>query len=103
MIFLFAFNIVHSSSPVQKSLKITISYLLVGLSLKGITPGGGGQKDAHKVHRWGKSMLPVGSYLVREGCLHGDLRGVIARVNLSVGGLARRCAPQRKSPMIVND
>ena len=35
--------------------------LLVGLSLKGITQGGGGQGGAHKVRGWGKSMLPAGS------------------------------------------
>ena len=29
--------------------------------------GGGGEGCTHKVHGWDKLMLPVGSYLVREG------------------------------------
>ena len=33
---------------------------------------------AHKFHGWGKSVLPVGSYLVWEEGLRGDLHGVIA-------------------------
>ena len=64
--------------------------LLVGLSLKGITCGEEGQGDAHKVHGRGKLVLPVGSYLIREGGLHGDLHGVIA--GPGVRGLARRRA-----------
>ena len=63
--------------------------LLLGLFLKGIAWDGGGQGDVHKHDGWGKLMLPIRSYLVWEGGLHGDLYGVIDRA--SVGGLARRC------------
>ena len=50
--------------------------LLVGLSLKGITQGGGGQGGACKVHGWDKLMLPVVGYLVWEGGLYGVIAGV---------------------------
>ena len=53
---------------------------LVGLSLKGIIRDGGGQGGAHKVRGWVKLTLPVGSYLVWKGGLHGDLCGMIATV-----------------------
>ena len=38
--------------------------MLFWLFLKGITLGGGGQESAHKICGWGKSILPVGSYLI---------------------------------------
>ena len=60
--------------------------------------GGGGQGGAHKVRGWGKSMLPVESYLVWEGGLHGDLHGVIT--GAGVGGLARWRVPWHMPPMI---
>ena len=72
--------------------------LLFGLFLKGITRDGGGQGGAHKVRGWGKSMLPVGSYLVWEGGLHEDLHGVVARAG--VRELARRRVSWRMPPMI---
>ena len=53
---------------------------------------------AHRVIGWGKLMLPVGSYLVWERGLHGDLYGVI--VGVCVGGLARRRALRGMAPMI---
>ena len=49
--------------------------LLVGLFLKGIIRGGGGQGGAHKIHRWAKFMFNVRSYLVWEGGLHGACPG----------------------------
>ena len=68
--------------------------LLVGLSLKRITRDGEGQGGTHKVDGWGKSMLPVESYLVQEEDLHGDLHGVIAGVGKLVRGRAFRRMPQ---------
>ena len=72
--------------------------MLLGLFLKGIAWGGGGQGGAHKVHGWGKSMLSAASYLVWKGGLHGDLQGVIAGAGFR--GLARLCVPWRMPPMI---
>ena len=43
-------------------------------------------------------MLSVGSYLVWEGSLHGDLHGAIAGAD--VGGLAIIRASRRMPPMI---
>ena len=60
--------------------------LFVRLFLKEITRGGEGQGDDHKVRGWAKSMLAVGSDLVWEGDLQGDLHRVITGVG--VGGLA---------------
>ena len=67
--------------------------LLLGLFLTGITHGGGSQGGNHKVRCWGRSMLPVESYLLWDG----DLHVVIAEAG--VGGLARR-APWRMLPML---
>ena len=72
--------------------------LLVDLFLKGITQRRGGQGDNHKVRGWGKSMLPVRSYLVWEGGLDRDSRGVIA--GIGVEGWQRRHAPRRMPSMI---
>ena len=72
--------------------------LLLVLSLKGIIRSGGGQRGAHKVHGLGKSMLPVGSYLVWEGGLHEELHGMIAGADAE--GWARRHTPRRMPPMI---
>ena len=57
---------------------VTQVILLLGLFLKGVTQSGGGQGGTYKVRGRGKSMLPVESYLVWEGGLHGMIAGLVS-------------------------
>ena len=73
--------------------------LFVRWSLKIITQSGGDQGDpAHKICGWGKSIILVGSYLVREWGLHGHLHGVVSGVG--VEWWVRSCATQHMPPII---
>ena len=54
------------------------------------------QSHTHKVHSCGISMLPVRSYFVCEGDLHGNLHGTID--GIGVDGWARRRAPLAYAP-----
>ena len=71
--------------------------LFVGLSLKGISHGGG-QGDALRIHGCGKLMPLAGSYLVWEGSLNEYLQGMAA--GNGIIGWVRWCIPWHMPLMI---
>ena len=64
------------SSAFEESVNSSTS-MHFGLFPKGTTRHGGSRGGSHGPRGWGKSMLPVGSYSIWEGGLHGDSPGII--------------------------